>query len=309
MENRRFQPVRSYLVDLQNRVCGELERLDGRESFHSDRWERLGGGGGDTRGIAGEGVFEKGGVNFSQVLGDVLPPAATDSRHQLAGRPFLAMGVSTVVHPRSPYVPTAHMNVRFFTTDDDADEAAWWFGGGFDLTPYYPFEEDVVHWHRIARDALQPLGIDLYPRFKEWCDRYFFLPHRDEARGVGGIFFDDFSEGGFDHAFAVMRAVGDAFLPAYAPIVELRGKHPFGERERAFQLERRGRYVEFNLLHDRGTRFGLQSGGRTESILMSLPPLASWPNSPSPDPGSPEACLLREFLPVRDWLSGTQPKR
>ncbi|MEZ5659586.1 MAG: oxygen-dependent coproporphyrinogen oxidase [Burkholderiaceae bacterium] len=293
--------VYAYLTDLQARIVAGLEALDGNP-FERDAWQREQGGGGISRVIEQGQVFERGGVMFSHVSGGGLPASASASRPGLAGRPFEAMGVSLVIHPRNPYVPTVHMNVRFFTTTDDTGaEPVWWFGGGMDLTPFYPFEDDAIGFHKAARDALQPFGADLHPRFKKWCDEYFFLRHRGEARGVGGIFFDDLNELGFAGSFALTRSVGDAFLPAYAPIVERRRELPYGERERQFQLMRRGRYVEFNLVFDRGTLFGLQSGGRTESILVSMPPLARWTYDWQAEPGSPEA-RLAEFLVPRDWV-------
>ncbi|HWS75789.1 MAG TPA: oxygen-dependent coproporphyrinogen oxidase [Quisquiliibacterium sp.] len=299
--------VRDYLTGLQSRIVERLESLDGH-AFRTDRWERPEGGGGLTRVIEDGELFERGGVNFSHVMGRGLPPSATAQRPHLAGRPFEAMGVSLVLHPRNPYVPTVHMNVRFFVAHGAAPEdaagggGAWWFGGGMDLTPYYPFEKDVVRFHAVCRDAVEPFGADLHPRFKRWCDDYFFLKHRNEARGVGGLFFDDFSEGGFEHAFAMTRSVGDHFLDAWVPIAERRRAQPYGERERDFQAYRRGRYVEFNLVFDRGTLFGLQSGGRTESILMSLPPVVRWRYDWRPEPGSAEARLYDEFLVPRDWV-------
>lgn len=295
--------VERYLTTLQERLCGELERLDGAISFREDAWEHPGGGGGRSRVLEGGALFERAGVNFSHVHGLALPPSATAQRPELAGRSFRAMGVSVVVHPLNPYVPTAHANVRLFATADDGGEPVWWFGGGFDLTPYYGFDEDAVLWHRSARDACMPFGDDLYPRFKAACDDYFYLPHRGEPRGIGGLFFDDFSEGGFAHVFGLVRSIGDAFGPAYAEIVGRRHGLPYGERERAFQCYRRGRYVEFNLVYDRGTLFGLQSGGRTESILMSMPPEVSWRYAWSPEPGSEEARLYEHFLVPRDWLA------
>ncbi|MEZ5650303.1 MAG: oxygen-dependent coproporphyrinogen oxidase [Burkholderiaceae bacterium] len=295
------QAVKAYLSGLQDRIVSGLETLDG-QPFARDAWQREQGGGGISRVIEQGHVFERGGVMFSHVTGAGLPASASASRPALAGRSFEAMGVSLVIHPRNPYVPTVHMNVRFFTTtDDDGGAPVWWFGGGMDLTPFYPFEEDVVAFHEAARDALAPFGPDLHARFKRWCDEYFFLRHRGEARGVGGIFFDDLNELGFERSFALTRSVGDAFLPAYAPIVERRRGLEHGEREREFQLMRRGRYVEFNLVFDRGTLFGLQSGGRTESILVSMPPLARWTYDWRAEPGSPEA-RLAEFLVPRDWV-------
>ena len=295
-------PVRDYLLGLQASIVARLEALDGN-AFRTDQWRRPEGGGGITRVIEEGGVFERGGVNFSHVMGERLPPSASAQRPQLAGRPFEAMGVSLVLHPRNPYVPTVHLNVRFFIARDPAGtaEPVWWFGGGMDLTPYYPFEKDVVRFHGVCRQALEPFGKQFHPRFKKWCDEYFFLKHRNEPRGVGGLFFDDFSEPGFERSFALTRGVGDAFLEAYAPIVERRRDHPYGERERDFQAYRRGRYVEFNLVFDRGTLFGLQSGGRTESILMSMPPVVRWRYDWHPEPGSPEERLYRDFLRPRDW--------
>ncbi len=295
--------VRRYLLDLQDRVCAGLAEEDGgAEGFQTDEWKRPEGGGGRTRLLAEGAVLEKAGVAFSHVSGKTLPPSATAHRPELAGKPWEALGVSLVIHPRNPYVPTSHANVRCFVAGAGSDSPVWWFGGGFDLTPYYGFEEDAVHWHRTARDAVTPFGDGLYPRFKRACDEYFHLRHRGEPRGIGGLFFDDFSELGFERSFALMRAVGDAYLPAYRPIVARRKAQPWGERERRFQLYRRGRYVEFNLVWDRGTLFGLQSGGRTESILMSLPPLVRWDYGWQPEPGSPEARLHEVFLRPRDWI-------
>ncbi|BBM01259.1 oxygen-dependent coproporphyrinogen oxidase [Microbulbifer sp. GL-2] len=293
--------VKTYLLGLQDRICDALGAEDGRE-FHEDAWERPGGGGGRTRVLEGGNLIEKGGVNFSHVYGEGLPPSATASRPELAGCSFEAMGVSLVIHPRNPYIPTSHANVRLFVAKKPGAEPIWWFGGGYDLTPYYGFEEDVVHWHSTAKQACEPFGDEVYPRFKQWCDKYFYLKHRDEARGVGGLFFDDFNEGGFDNAFGFTRVVGDSYLEAYLPIVQKRKDTSFGEREREFQLYRRGRYVEFNLVFDRGTLFGLQSGGRTESILMSLPSLVSWKYDWQPEPGSAEEKLYTDFLPHREWV-------
>jgi coproporphyrinogen III oxidase len=293
------EAVERYLRDLQDHLCAALEAEDGAARFCADLWQRPAGGGGETRILADGAVFERAGVGFSSVHGDQLPPAATKQRPELAGRRWRALGVSLVLHPRNPYVPTAHLNVRFFVADAHGTEPAWWFGGGFDLTPYYGFEEDARHWHATARKAAG----DAYPFFKKWCDEYFYLSHRAEPRGIGGLFFDDWTMGGFEQAFAMARSVGDHFLPAYLPIVQRRKATPHGERERSFQLYRRGRYVEFNLVHDRGTLFGLQSGGRTESILMSMPPLAAWRYDWWPEPGSPEADLYRKFLIPRDWTS------
>jgi len=296
--------VRRYLLDLQDAICAALTREDGAGAFREDAWERAEGGGGRSRVMAEGAVFEKAGVGFSHVKGRTLPPSATAHRPELAGKPWEALGVSLVIHPRNPYVPTSHANVRCFIADPTGPSPSWWFGGGFDLTPYYGFEDDVRHWHQTARAAVEPFGAGLHARFKRACDEYFYLKHRAEARGVGGLFFDDFNELGFERSFALLRAVGDAFLPAYLPIVQRRKATPHGDRERQFQLYRRGRYVEFNLVWDRGTHFGLQSGGRTESILMSLPPLVRWDYDWRPEPGSPEARLYEQFLPPRDWTAG-----
>ncbi len=301
----QLDKVKDYLLGLQDRICQRLEQLDAEQVFREDAWTRPEGGGGRTRVLEQGRLIEKGGVNFSHVHGDRLPPSATASRPELAGRSFQAMGVSLVIHPRNPYVPTSHANVRIFVAEKAGEEPVWWFGGGYDLTPYYGFEEDVIHWHKTARDACMPFGEDIYPRFKSWCDRYFFLKHRGEARGVGGLFFDDFNELGFERSFALLRAIGDSYLNAYAPLVERRRDTPYGEREREFQAYRRGRYVEFNLVWDRGTLFGLQSGGRTESILMSLPPVAQWHYDWRPLEGSAEADLYTKFLPHRNWLEET----
>ncbi len=293
--------ARTYLLGLQDTICAALEAEDGGKKFQEDSWVRPEGGGGRSRVLSEGRVFEKAGVGFSHVSGTRLPPSATASRPELAGKPFHALGVSLVIHPRNPYVPTSHANVRFFLAGE-GETSVWWFGGGFDLTPYYGFEEDAVHWHRTAKAACDLHGPELFPKFKRWCDDYFFLKHRNEARGVGGIFFDDFNEGGFDRGFGLMRSVGDAFLPAYLPLVQKRKATAYDARERDFQLYRRGRYVEFNLVWDRGTHFGLQSGGRTESILMSLPPLVAWRYDWKPEPGTPEARLYDIFLKPRDWV-------
>jgi len=296
--------VEDYFVDLQKRIVAALEALDG-EAFLADRWTRAEGGGGLARVIEEGRLFERGGVNFSRVSGARLPPSASATRPALAGREFEAMGVSLVLHPRNPYCPTAHMNVRFFIAHPapgSGDAPLWWFGGGMDLTPYYGFEEDARHFHAACKAALEPFGADRYARYKRWCDEYFFLKHRGEARGVGGIFFDDLCEEEFEACFALVRAVGDRFVTAYGPILERRRALPYGERERDFQAYRRGRYVEFNLVYDRGTLFGLQSGGRAESILMSLPPRVAWRYAWTPEPDSPEARLYRDFLPPRDWV-------
>jgi coproporphyrinogen III oxidase len=293
--------VKRYLTGLQGSIVAALERADG-SAFRRDTWTRPEGGGGDSRVIEDGALLERGGVNFSHVTGGALPPSATAARPELAGRAFEAMGVSLVLHPRNPYVPTVHMNVRCFVASKQGEPAVWWFGGGMDLTPYYAFEEDAAHFHRTCKAALDPHGADLHPRFKRWCDQYFHLKHRGEPRGVGGIFFDDLNAPDFDTSFAIVRSVGDHFLPAYLPIVERRRDIPYGERERDFQAYRRGRYVEFNLVYDRGTLFGLQSGGRTESILMSLPPIVKWRYDWKPAPGTPEARLYEVFLQPRDWI-------
>jgi coproporphyrinogen III oxidase len=299
-----IQAVKDYLLGLQDSICTALEIDDGKATFRTDLWSREEGGGGRTRVLAEGAVFEQAGVNFSHVTGTSLPPAATASRPELAGRSFEALGVSLVIHPYNPYVPTSHANVRLFIARKPDAAPIWWFGGGFDLTPYYGFEEDAVHWHRTARDACAPFGEGIYERYKRWCDEYFYIKHRQETRGIGGLFFDDLNEWGFDRCFAFMRSVGDHYLPAYRPIVARRKDTEYGERERDFQLYRRGRYVEFNLIYDRGTIFGLQTGGRTESILMSLPPLVKWRYNWQPEPGTEEARLYREFLRRRDWLAG-----
>ncbi len=298
------QAVHHYLLTLQESICERLEALDGKARFQTDAWDRPEGGGGISRVIADGSVFEKGGVNFSRVTGQQMPPSATAHRPHLAGAPWEAMGVSLVLHPQNPYVPTSHANVRFFIARPEDGEPVWWFGGGYDLTPYYGFEEDCIHWHETARNACQPFGADIYPRYKQWCDEYFYLSHRQEPRGVGGLFFDDHNTGSFTDDFGFMQSVGSSFIAAYEPIVQRRKDIPWGEREREFQLYRRGRYVEFNLVHDRGTLFGLQSGGRTESILMSLPPLVRWDYNRQPEPGSEEARLTEHFLTGREWLEG-----
>ena len=294
--------VKAYLLELQDTICQGLSQLDG-EAFIEDSWTRAEGGGGRSRVLAEGRVFEKAGVNFSHVFGAGLPASATAARPELAGRSFEAMGVSLVVHPRNPYVPTSHANVRFFLAEAPGQEPVWWFGGGYDLTPYYGNEEDCQHWHRTAQAACAPFGDGVYARFKQWCDEYFYVKHRQEPRGVGGLFFDDFNELGFEQSFAFMRAVGDSYLTAYSPIVSRRESRAFGERQRQFQLYRRGRYVEFNLVHDRGTLFGLQTGGRTESILMSMPPLVRWEYGFTPEPDSAEAELTGYYLQARDWVS------
>lgn len=293
--------VKQWLQSLQANITQELEALDGGAKFHRDTWVRETGGGGESRVLTNGAIFEQAGVNFSEVMGEQLPPSATANRPQLAGKPWQAMGVSLVFHPHNPYVPTTHMNVRYFQAGS-GDDAVWWFGGGYDLTPYYLFEDDARDWHATARAAVAPFGNDIYPRFKQWCDDYFWLKHRKEARGIGGLFFDDFNEGDAENAFALTRAVGESFMRAYRPIVERRKDTKFGDAERQFQLYRRGRYVEFNLVWDRGTLFGLQSGGRTESILMSLPPLVRWQYGYEPEPGSSESKLYEVLCQPRDWL-------
>lgn len=295
--------VKAYLLELQDRICHALELEDRRARFAEDIWTRAEGGGGRTRVLRDGAVFEQAGVGFSHVSGKNMPSSATAQRPELSGRGFQAMGVSLVIHPLNPYVPTSHCNVRFFIAEKEGAEPVWWFGGGFDLTPYYAFVEDAVHWHQTAKSACDLYDAEYYPRYKKWCDEYFFLKHRNETRGIGGLFFDDMNARGFDHSFAFMRSVGDAYLDAYLPIVQRCRYMEYGERERDFQLYRRGRYVEFNLVYDRGTLFGLQSGGRTESILMSLPPLVKWRYNWRPEPGSPEALLYSDFLRPREWLT------
>ena len=295
--------VEAWLQELHDRLTQELEALDGGAKFRREAWTRKEGGGGDTRVMEDGTLFEKGGINFSAVQGHTLPPSATARRPELAGRSYRATGVSLVLHPRNPYVPTAHANFRFFVAEKPGQEPVWWFGGGFDLTPYYPYLEDVLHWHRQARSACARFGADAYARYKKWADEYFYLRHRGETRGVGGLFYDDLNEPGFARCFDFSRTVAEHFLPAYRPIVGRRRHTPYGEREREFQCHRRGRYVEFNLVYDRGTIFGLQSGGRIESILMSLPPVVRWRYDWRPAEGTPEAALYREFLHPRDWLA------
>ncbi len=295
--------VEQYLKGLQTSICTALEAADGVATFREESWDRPEGGGGISRVLSDGDVLEKAGVNFSHVMGASLPGSATAVRPQLAGRSFQAMGVSLVIHPQNPYVPTAHANVRLFVAEAPDQEPIWWMGGGFDLTPYYGFFEDARHWHQTAANACEPFGPEVYPRFKGWCDDYFHLKHRDEPRGVGGLFFDDLNEWGFDTTFAFLRSVGDHFLEGYLPIVERRRNSPWSERERQWQLYRRGRYVEFNLVYDRGTLFGLQSNGRTESILMSLPPLVRWEYGYQAEAGTPEADLTDYYLKHRDWLT------
>ena len=303
MSHPAIEPVKAYLLELQERICHALEAEEPAERFRKDAWTYANGiGGGRTRVLAGGQVIEQGGVNFSHVAGHKLPPSATAHRPELSDRGFQALGVSLVIHPRNPYVPTSHANVRFFIAEQDEAPPIWWFGGGFDLTPYYPFEEDAIAWHRQARAACLPFGEQVYPEYKQWCDDYFFLKHRNETRGVGGLFFDDLNVWGFERCFEFIRSVGDHYLKAYLPIVQKRKATPYGEREREFQLYRRGRYVEFNLVYDRGTLFGLQSGGRTESILMSLPPVAHWRYDWRPEPGSAEEALYLNYLKPRAWL-------
>ncbi len=295
--------VKAYLLALQGRLCDVIEELDSRGLFVQDAWQRPQGGGGVSRVLEGGAVFEKAGINFSHVSGEGLPPSATVNRPELAGRRFQAMGVSVVMHPDNPNVPTSHMNVRFFLAEKPGEAPLWWFGGGFDLTPYYGFAEDARHWHRVARAACSEFGEDVYPKFKKWCDDYFFIRHRGEARGIGGLFFDDLNEWGFDRCFQFLQSVGDHYLPAYQPLVERRKDLAFTGRQKDFQRYRRGRYVEFNLVYDRGTLFGLQSGGRTESILMSLPPDVHWKYNWQPEENTEEARLYEEFLKPRDWLN------
>lgn len=305
--------VKAYLLDLQDRICAALETEDGKATFAEDDWQREQPegplelmGGGRTRVIADGAVIEKGGVNFSHVQGIRLPASATANRPGLAGRSFQAMGVSLVIHPHNPYVPTSHANVRMFVAEKEGEEPVWWFGGGFDLTPFYAFEEDVIHWHQTGKDLCQPFGDEVFPKYKKWCDEYFFLKHRNENRGVGGLFFDDLNswddELNFEKSFAFMQAVGDGYIDAYLPIVTKRKNTNYAERERKFQCYRRGRYVEFNLVFDRGTIFGLQTGGRTESILMSLPPVVHWDYDWQPEEGSAEARLYTDFLPHKEWV-------
>ena len=294
--------VKAFLLQLQEQICAALTASDGAAGFVEDSWDRAEGGGGRSRVLTKGSVFEQAGVNFSHVFGDKMPASATAHRPELAGRRFEAMGVSLVIHPNNPYVPTSHANVRFFIAEKDGEDPVWWFGGGFDLTPFYPFEEDVRHWHQVAFDCCAPFGADVYPKYKAWCDEYFYLKHRGETRGVGGLFFDDLNQWGFERSFAFMRAVGEAFITAYQPIVERRKQTPFTDVQRQFQLYRRGRYVEFNLVFDRGTLFGLQSGGRTESILMSMPPLVRWEYGFVPAEGSAEALLYQRYLQPQDWL-------
>jgi len=297
-----IEAVKRYLLQLQQNICDALQQEDGEKNFIADEWQREQGGGGRSCVLADGGVFESAGINFSHVFGDGLPASATAHRPELAGRSFQAMGVSLVIHPKNPYVPTSHANVRFFIAEKEGEAPVWWFGGGFDLTPYYGNEDDVKHWHRVAKQACDPFGEDVYPRYKQWCDDYFYLKHRDEPRGIGGLFFDDLNEWGFEKCFAFMQSVGDHYIQAYLPIVQKRKAMEYGERERDFQLYRRGRYVEFNLVYDRGTLFGLQSGGRTESILMSMPPNVRWRYNWQPEPGTAEAELYEKYLKPQNWI-------
>jgi coproporphyrinogen III oxidase len=301
MQTVNKQLVKDYLLGLQDSICDALGHEDG-SAWREDNWTRPEGGGGRSRVIADGTIIEKGGVNFSHVSGDQLPTSATQSRPELAGRSFEAMGVSLVIHPHNPYMPTSHANVRFFIAEKEGEEPVWWFGGGYDLTPYYGNQEDCKHWHQTAKNACDPFGEAMYPRLKQQCDQYFYLRHRNEPRGVGGVFFDDFNHLGFEQSFAFMRAIGDSYIEAYLPIMQRRREQPFGERERSFQLYRRGRYVEFNLVYDRGTLFGLQTGGRTESILMSMPPMVRWEYDWQPEAGSAEAELYEHYLIDRDWI-------
>ncbi len=302
MQNVDKAQVKSFLLVLQQQICDALTAADGAAHFVEDSWQREEGGGGRSRVLTNGAVFEQAGVNFSHVFGDKMPGSATAHRPELAGRGFEAMGVSLVIHPKNPHVPTSHANVRFFIAEKEGEAPVWWFGGGFDLTPFYPVEADVVHWHQTAKDCCDPFGCDVYPKYKKWCDDYFYLKHRQETRGVGGLFFDDLNEWGFETSFAFMRSVGESFTKAYLPIVAARKNTVYGDHERQFQLYRRGRYVEFNLVFDRGTLFGLQSGGRTESILMSMPPLVRWEYGYQPALGSAEDLLYTRFLQPQNWL-------
>ncbi|WP_299998330.1 oxygen-dependent coproporphyrinogen oxidase [uncultured Cedecea sp.] len=301
MDKPNLLAVKQFLLDLQERICQQLSAIDGH-SFQEDNWQRQEGGGGRSRVLRNGSVFEQAGVNFSHIQGSSMPASATAHRPELAGRRFEAMGVSLVIHPNNPHVPTSHANVRFFIAEKPGTDPIWWFGGGFDLTPFYGVIEDAIHWHQTARNLCLPFGEDVYPRYKKWCDDYFFIKHRNEQRGIGGLFFDDLNLPDFSTSFRFIQAVGNGFLEAYLPIVERRKATPFSEQERNFQLYRRGRYVEFNLVWDRGTLFGLQTGGRTESILMSMPPLVRWEYDWQPEEGSPEAALYRDFLPVKEWV-------
>ncbi|OWO84544.1 coproporphyrinogen III oxidase [Photorhabdus luminescens] len=302
MNTPNINQIKSFFLSLQDEICQQLERTDGKAKFTEQCWQREEGGGGRSR-IMKEGtIFEQAGANFSHVSGDMLPLSATAHRPELAGRHYQAMGVSLVIHPLNPYIPTSHANVRFFIAEKEGEAPVWWFGGGFDLTPYYGFKEDAIHWHITARNICRPYGEDVYPKYKKWCDNYFYIKHRNEARGIGGLFYDDLNTPDFEHCFNFTQDIGKGFLSAYLPIVEKRKDISWGERERQFQLYRRGRYVEFNLVWDRGTLFGLQSGGRTESILMSMPPLVRWEYDYHPEPDSAEAALYIDFLPVKNWI-------
>ena len=303
MSEINIDVVKEYLLKLQDNICNALSEEDGKEKFIEDAWQRELGGGGRTRVLTNGAVFEQAGVNFSHVFGSQLPKSATAARPELEGRDFQAVGVSLVIHPHNPHIPTSHANVRFFIAEKENADPVWWFGGGFDLTPYYPLKEDVIHWHQTAKAACDPFGDDVYPRYKKWCDEYFYLKHRNETRGVGGLFFDDLNEWGFDKSFEFMQSVGNSYVPAYRPIVNKNKNKIYAEAERDFQLYRRGRYVEYNLVYDRGTLFGLQTGGRTESILMSLPPLVKWRYNWQPEEGSKEAELYEHYLKPQDWLS------
>ncbi|MCW8911558.1 MAG: oxygen-dependent coproporphyrinogen oxidase [Gammaproteobacteria bacterium] len=302
MSKPDLQAIKTYLLNLQQSICDELTQEDGEQTFIADEWQREQGGGGKSCVLSNGAVFESAGVNFSHVSGDSMPASATAHRPELAGRSFQAMGVSLVIHPNNPYVPTSHANVRFFIAEKEGEDPIWWFGGGFDLTPYYGFDEDVIHWHQTAKQACDPFGDDVYAKYKKWCDDYFYLKHRDEPRGVGGLFFDDLNEWGFEKSFQFMQSVANHYTKAYLPIVQKRKHTEYGERERDFQLYRRGRYVEFNLVYDRGTLFGLQSGGRTESILMSMPPLVKWRYNWQPEQGSAEAELYEKYLKPKEWV-------
>ena len=302
MAEINIEVVKKYLLSLQDTICDALSEEDGKETFQEDSWEREQGGGGRTRVLTNGKVFEQAGVNFSHVYGNQLPKSATAARPELEGRDFQAVGVSLVIHPHNPHIPTSHANVRFFIAEKEGADPVWWFGGGFDLTPYYPVKEDVIHWHQTAKTACEPFGDNVYAKYKKWCDEYFYIKHRDETRGVGGLFFDDLNEWGFEKSFKFMQSVGNHYVPAYRPIVNKNKDKSFTEKERDFQLYRRGRYVEYNLVYDRGTLFGLQTGGRTESILMSLPPLVKWRYNWSPEEGSKEAELYNHYLQARDWL-------
>jgi len=302
MSDVNLNVVKDYLLKLQDDICNALTEEDGAQSFIEDAWTREQGGGGRTRVLTNGAVFEQAGVNFSHVYGNQLPKSATAARPELEGRDFQAVGVSLVIHPHNPHIPTSHANVRFFIAEKENADPVWWFGGGFDLTPYYPVKEDVIHWHQTAKAACESFGDDVYAKYKKWCDDYFYIKHRNETRGIGGLFFDDLNEWGFEKSFEFMQSVGDSYIPAYRPIVNKNKNREFTEAERDFQLYRRGRYVEYNLVYDRGTLFGLQTGGRTESILMSLPPLVKWRYNWTPEPGSKEADLYENYLKPQDWL-------